>query len=58
MSRGLEAAGLTPMAHCEIAEHARAVLRYRWPKTPLYGDVLALNGRSFQGAAIVSGGSA
>jgi len=57
MSRGLEAAGLTPMAHCEIAEHARAVLRYRWPTTPLYGDVLALDGRSFQGAAIVSGGS-
>ena len=57
LSRGLEAAGFAPMAHCEIEPHAQAVLRYRWPTTPLYGDVTAVDGRAFKGAAIISGGS-
>jgi DNA (cytosine-5)-methyltransferase 1 len=57
LSRGLEAAGFAPMAHCEINDHARAVLRYRWPDVPLHGDVAAIDGRSFQGATLISGGS-
>jgi DNA (cytosine-5)-methyltransferase 1 len=57
LSRGLEVAGLTCVAHCEIEPHARAVLREQWPHVPLFGDVTELDGTQFHGVDLVSGGS-
>jgi DNA (cytosine-5)-methyltransferase 1 len=45
MSLGLERAGLAPAWYCELDRRARAVLRARWPATPLYGDIRELKGR-------------
>ncbi len=57
LSRGLEEGGMSCMAHAEIDEHARAVLRFRWPETRLDGDVLKLDGREYIGCDLISGGS-
>jgi DNA (cytosine-5)-methyltransferase 1 len=66
LSLGLDAAGFECAAHAEIQPHARAVLRHRWPDTPLLGDVCALSGgrkmkawmrQRYRGVALLSGGS-
>ena len=58
MSRGLEAAGMTCVAHAEIEPHARAVLRRHWPDTPLHGDVTTVDWTQYQGQVdLVAGGS-
>jgi DNA (cytosine-5)-methyltransferase 1 len=58
MSRGLEAAGMTCVAHAEIEPHARAVLRRHWPDTPLHGDVTTVDWTPYAGQVdLVAGGS-
>lgn len=58
LSRGLEAAGMTCVAHAEIDKHARAVLRYHWPVTPLHGDVTQVDWAQYAGKVdLVAGGS-
>ena len=42
MSLGLEWAGMTTAAFCEIEPFARAVLRKHWPLVPIYDDVRTL----------------
>ena len=58
---GLEQAGHTSVAFCEIEPHAQAVLRYHWPAVPLYTDICALSGRELVAAHgamdLVCGGS-
>jgi DNA (cytosine-5)-methyltransferase 1 len=39
MDLGLERAGITAVAHCEIDPKARPVLRRHWPDTPIVEDV-------------------
>jgi DNA (cytosine-5)-methyltransferase 1 len=41
-SLGLERAGFTTVAFCEIDPYARAVLRKHWPDVPCYDDVRTL----------------
>jgi len=41
-SLGLERAGMTTVAFCEIDPYCRAVLRKHWPKVPQYDDVRTL----------------
>jgi DNA (cytosine-5)-methyltransferase 1 len=58
MSHGLEAAGMTCVAHAEIDPHAQAVLRHHWPETPLHGDVTQVDWTQYAGRVdLVSGGS-
>ncbi len=57
MSRGLEAGGLHCIGHAEIEPHARAVLRYRYPDVPLYGDVTQVTGAQAGACDLVSFGA-
>jgi DNA (cytosine-5)-methyltransferase 1 len=41
-SLGLERAGFTTVAFCEVDPFCRKVLRKHWPKVPIYDDVRAL----------------
>jgi len=41
-SLGLERAGFTTVAFCEIEPYPRAVLRKHWPNVPIYDDVRTL----------------
>lgn len=41
-SLGLERAGMTTVAFCEIEPYAQAVLRKHWPGVPIYEDVRTL----------------
>lgn len=41
-SLGLERAGMTTVAFCEIDSYCRGVLRKHWPKVPIYEDVREL----------------
>lgn len=42
-SLGLERAGMTTVAFCEVDPFCRAVLRKHWPEVPVYDDVQTLN---------------
>lgn len=42
-SLGLERAGMTTVAFCEIDPYCRAVLKKHWPEVPIYEDVRTLN---------------
>jgi DNA (cytosine-5)-methyltransferase 1 len=42
-SLGLERAGMTTVAFCEVDPFCRAVLRKHWPEVPIYDDVQTLN---------------
>jgi DNA (cytosine-5)-methyltransferase 1 len=42
VSRGLEAAGMTTVAFCEMDLHARAILKKHYPDTPIFGDIKGL----------------
>lgn len=58
MDLGLERAGHTVVAMCEIDKHARGVLAHHWPNIPLHEDVTTLDGSQYRGSVdIVSGGS-
>jgi DNA (cytosine-5)-methyltransferase 1 len=57
LSLGLDRAGWHCVGHAEVNKDARAVLRYRWPDTPLYGDVSTLDGTQWRGVTLLSGGS-
>ncbi len=41
-SLGLERAGMTTVAFCEIEEYPRQILRKHWPDVPIYKDVRTL----------------
>jgi DNA (cytosine-5)-methyltransferase 1 len=41
-SLGLERAGMTTVAFCEIEPYCRAVLKKHWPEVPCYDDVRSL----------------
>jgi DNA (cytosine-5)-methyltransferase 1 len=43
-SLGLQRAGMTTTAFCEIEPFCRAVLRKHWPDVPIYDDVRTLTG--------------
>lgn len=42
-SLGLERAGMTTVAFCEIEPYCRAVLKKHWPDVPCYDDIRTLN---------------
>jgi DNA (cytosine-5)-methyltransferase 1 len=42
-SLGLERAGMTTVAFCEIEPFCRAVLRKHWPEVPIYEDIRTLS---------------
>ena len=42
-SLGLERAGMTTVAFCEVDPFCRAVLRKHWPEVPVYDDVQTLS---------------
>jgi DNA (cytosine-5)-methyltransferase 1 len=44
-SLGLERAGMTTVAFCEIEPYCRAVLRKHWPHVPCYDDVRSLTAK-------------
>lgn len=44
-SLGLERAGMTTAAFCEIDPFCRDVLNRHWPNTPIYNDIKQLNSR-------------
>lgn len=54
-SLGLERAGMTTVAFCEIDPYCQAVLRKHWPDVPIYGDIKELDGRQIS-ADLVCGG--
>jgi DNA (cytosine-5)-methyltransferase 1 len=58
MDLGLEQAGHTITAMCEIDPHARSVLQHHWPNTPIYEDVTTFDAKPYRGTIdVVSGGS-
>jgi DNA (cytosine-5)-methyltransferase 1 len=58
MDLGLEQAGHTIVAMCEIDKSAREVLHRHWKQTPIYEDVTSLDGTQFKGTIdLVAGGS-
>lgn len=57
MSRGIEAGGFHCIGHSEIEPNARAVLRYRYPDVPLYGDVTKVTGEQTGPCDLVSFGA-
>jgi DNA (cytosine-5)-methyltransferase 1 len=52
-SLGLERAGMTTVAFCEIEPYCQAVLRKHWPKVPIYTDVRALTANALRRDGIV-----
>ena len=55
-SLGLERAGMTTVAFCEIDPKARQVLKKHWPDVPIYEDVSNFNGSDVQNVDIICGG--
>lgn len=59
-SLGLERAGMTTVAFCEIEPYCRAVLRKHWPTVPIYDDVRELTAARLRadgiGVDIICGG--
>ena len=53
-SLGLERAGMTTVAFCEIEPNAQTVLKTHWPDVPIYEDVRAITGTL--DIAVVCGG--
>lgn len=44
-SLGLERAGMTTAAFCEIDGYCQRILRQHWPETPIYDDIRQLSAR-------------
>lgn len=58
LDRGLEDAGHTIVAQCEIDKHAASILRHHWPDTYLHDDVTTFDPEEFRGRVdLVAGGS-
>jgi DNA (cytosine-5)-methyltransferase 1 len=58
MDLGLERAGHTIVAMCEIDKHARSILAHHWPDVPIHTDVTELDGKQYAGRIdLVAGGS-
>ncbi len=55
-SLGLERAGMTTVAFCEIEPFCRAVLRKHWPDVPQFEDVRKLRGEDVGPVELVAGG--
>lgn len=55
-SLGLERAGMTTVAFCEIEPFCRAVLRKHWPDVPQFEDVRKLRGEDVGPVDLVCGG--
>lgn len=55
-SLGLERAGMTTVAFCEIDPFCRAVLRKHWPDVPQFEDVRKLRGEDVGPVDLVCGG--
>ena len=55
---GLHAAGIETVQYVEIDKHARSILAYHWPDTPIHDDVTTFDPKDFHGRVdIVHGGS-
>ena len=58
LDRGLEDAGHTIVAQCEIDKHAASILRHHWPDTYLHDDMTTFDPEEFRGRVdLVAGGS-
>lgn len=58
LDRGLELAGHTVVAQCEIDPTCREVLRRHWPSAVIHDDVTTLDGKAWRGRVdLVAGGS-
>lgn len=55
-SLGLERAGMTTVAFCEIDPIARRILKKHWPETPISVDVRTLKGTEYGAIDVVCGG--
>jgi DNA (cytosine-5)-methyltransferase 1 len=55
-SLGLERAGMTTVAFCEIEEFPRRVLAKHWPHVPIHHDVRTLKGADVGAADVICGG--
>jgi DNA (cytosine-5)-methyltransferase 1 len=53
-SYGLEQAGFTPCAFCEIDLDCQAVLQKHWPCVPIYSDIRTLTARQLEDDQIAS----
>jgi len=49
-SLGLERAGMTTVAFCEIEPFPRRVLAKHWPGVPIHDDIKSLDGSQYRGA--------
>lgn len=55
---GLHAAGIETVQYVEIDKHARSVLAYHWPDTPIHDDVTTFGPKEFHGRVdLIHGGS-
>jgi DNA (cytosine-5)-methyltransferase 1 len=55
-SLGLERAGMTTVAFCEIEEYPRRVLAKHWPHVPIHRDVRELKGADVGAVDVICGG--
>lgn len=55
-SLGLERAGMTTVAFCEIDPFCRAVLKKHWPHVPQFEDIRSLRGEQVGSVDVVCGG--
>lgn len=55
-SLGLERAGMTTIAFCEIEEYPRQVLKKHWPNVPIFEDVRKLKGEDVGTVDLICGG--
>lgn len=57
LSLGLERAGMATVAHIEIDNHCRQVLKKHWPGVPRWKDVKDARGADLPAADVVAGGT-
>ena len=56
-SLGLERAGMTTVAFCEIEDYPRQVLAKHWPGVPIHSDIRKLDGTQYRGTVdVICGG--
>ena len=55
-SLGLERAGMTTVAFCEIEPYAQRVLRKHWPDVPIFDDIRTLRGDDVGQVDLICGG--